>query len=73
MSNWHYRPCKKIDENGTPYYVVVEYFKNVCGKPMWTEDKCFPMGETREELIRDLEMMLEDCKRHKTLVERSRK
>lgn len=64
---WHYRPCKKIDKFGRPYYVVVEVYKNICGKRLWTEGACSPFGNSRKELIRDLEMMLEDCKRRRTM------
>jgi hypothetical protein len=28
----------------------------------WTDDPCVPYGETKEEAIKDLEMMLEDAK-----------
>lgn len=65
---WHYRPCRRKDLDGSYYYVVVEYYKVGRGtKPMWTELGCSPMGNSRKELIRDLEMMLADCKKRRTL------
>ena len=65
--SWYYRPCKRKYKDGTAYYVVVEFFPNVQGKPAWTKDAMSPYGESRKELIRDLEMMLEDCKRRRAL------
>lgn len=32
----------------------------------WTEDAVVPYGETKAELIRDLERMLKDAKRYRT-------
>lgn len=65
---WHYRPCKRKDKSGDYYFCVVEFFpKCVNGKDLWTRDAIKPVAYTRQELIKDLEMMLKDCKHYKTL------
>lgn len=66
---WSYRLRKRMF-NGTPWFDVVEYY--VSGKSKgWTQDGMAPGGETRDEVINCLEMMLADVKGSKVLVERA--
>ena len=58
---WHYIPIKKYVGKNIYYYVVGERYSG-CG----IASDIAPMGMTKKELIRDLEMMLEDVKRYKT-------
>lgn len=63
---WHYRASKrKIPGTNEICYGVIEYYQK-CG---WSENYEKPFGATKKELIRDLEMMLEDVKKYKTLDE----
>lgn len=65
---WSYRIRKRI-LNGEPWFDVVEFI--VMGKSRgWTENGMAPGGETRAEVIRCLEMMLQDVKKSKTLVDK---
>lgn len=67
---WHYRAGRLIQADGSSYYVVIEWYKGgwyMEGKRMsagWT-GAIKPGGDTKQELIEDLEMMLADVKRHK--------
>lgn len=63
--SWHYQIRKRL--NGT--YDIVENF----GKYGYTVDGMSPYGDTRAEIIRCLEMMLNDAKHFRTLVEKEQK
>ena len=68
--SWYYRPSKrKCKLTGEVYWGVVEYYSSGYS----TSELSTPRGSTKAELIRDLEMMLEDCKRRKTLDETKEK
>jgi hypothetical protein len=61
---WHYRVSKRKDPlTGKAYFGIVEYF---APNGIWTEEHVKPFGNTRKELIQDLETMLSDAKRHRT-------
>ncbi len=61
---WHYIPVRYKSEDGTWVYTVQEFY----GKFLHTADKhgISAMGESKKELIRDLEMMLNDLKKRPT-------
>ena len=61
---WRYIPVRYKCEDGTWVYTVQEFY----GKSLYTADMhgIAAMGESRKELIRDLEMMLKDLKKHPT-------
>lgn len=64
MGTWHYqiqefRYTDGLDVTRT-YYQIIEVYSSGAQ----TENGIAPMGETPEELIKDLEHMLEDAKKH---------
>jgi len=65
--SWHYRIRKRIIEWEAVFDIVEMY-----GGPnkMWTENGMRPFGNTRKELIRDLERMLADAKKYPVLYDR---
>lgn len=65
--SWRYRIRKRIID-GEPWYDVVEFYES--RHPSWTQDSIAPGGETRDEVIRCLEMMLKDCKATKTFTDK---
>lgn len=64
--SWHYRIRKRTDK-GQDWYDIVEYYTYPRG---WTKESRAPGGETRAELISELEMMLADAKKYRTVVEK---
>ena len=69
--NWHYISTKITRKDGSVYWCVKEYYpKDDRLGAGWSEKPEIPYGESKKGLIRDLEMMLEDCKKHKTLEEK---
>lgn len=69
---WHYQIFKCIPKEGVPYYCIKEIYKNLegRGKHGWSAGPQTPIGESKDELITILEMMLHDAKKHRTKVER---
>jgi len=63
---WHYSICKRKNSDGSFRYVIVEDFGNEYGH---TVDDISPYGETKEELISTLEIMLEDAKNYPIIEE----
>ena len=63
--SWHYQARRRTDK-GQHWYEVIEVYSDV-GQ---TECSVKPGGETRAELIADLEQMLADVKRYRTIVEK---
>jgi len=64
---WNYRIMKHSHRSGD-YYAIHECFMNSNGQAhSWTEDEITPSGETPEELIETLEMMLKDAKTYGAL------
>lgn len=56
--------------DGSDYYEVREFHRGVLspskyGWSSWTQNPVSASGETREEAIKDLEMMLADVKKYK--------
>lgn len=63
---WHYVAVREYDKATKEwYYSVGEKYPRFGIVP-----ECMPSGSSRKELIRDLEMMLEDVKRYRTEVVR---
>ena len=66
---WHYQPVYTIREtsSGNPIkeYTICEVYLDADDKlELWTEShEINPFGESVEELLTDLEMMSNDCKR----------
>ena len=63
--SWYYR-TRRRKLNGKWFYDVVEYFK----PKSWTKDSIAPCGDTKKELIKCLEMMLDDVKKIRTLTDK---
>lgn len=63
---WSYRARKRTDK-GEVWYDVVEYYTDPRG---WTRNGIAPGGETKEELILELEMILKDVKAHRVLIDK---
>jgi len=67
----HHYQARRRTQNGQPYYDVIEvYRKSVYGAAGQTVDGVLAGGETKAELIADLERMLADVKRYRTIVEK---
>lgn len=65
--SWHYQ-VRKYTSGKETWYDIVEVYTSPRG---WTRKGIKPMGESREEVIRCLEMMLYDAKKYKTLVDKA--
>lgn len=64
--SWNYRIMKHSHKSGD-YYAIHECFMDNGVVTSWTEDEIAPLGETVEELIETLEMMLKDAKKNEVL------
>ena len=63
--SWHYQArCRTY--KGRPYYEVIEVYKRI--GPI--VDAVTPGGETKAELVAELERMLADVQRYRTRVEK---
>lgn len=63
MTTWRYQATHHT-VNGEDVYEVREVYAGLAtdGSLSWTEDAIAPVGETRQELVKCLEMMLADVK-----------
>lgn len=63
MTTWRYQPVYTEDPDGARTYSLCEVYLDDAGKlEMWTEEKRMtPTGETAQDLIGDLIMMLSDA------------
>ena len=57
--SWHYQ-IKEFENKGQKYYQMIEVYSG----PYGTSGPITPVGETPSELIRDLEMMLNDARKY---------
>ena len=70
--SWHYRIRKRIIE-GEPWFDIVEWYgPKQERKGTWTKGCISPGNETKEGLIRDLEMMLADAKKHSMFTDKEK-
>ena len=58
--SWHYQ-IRKRTQNDRDVFDIIERYVNPDG---WTAREIAPCGETAEELVCDLEMMLNDARKH---------
>jgi hypothetical protein len=65
MAHWEYRPFKHLLDGS---YSIVEFYEFEDGHDAHT-GPCRPGGDTKEELISDLEMMLKDARERPVLLE----
>jgi len=65
MGRWNYRVARGTDSlSGSDYYVIKEAYYDEAGKiDGLSQEICFPMGESLEELRCDLKMMLRALKK----------
>lgn len=63
--SWHYQ-VRERTLDGKKWYDVVECYEDFNG---WTESSMSPCGESKEEVIKLLEMMLSDAKHYPVLEE----
>lgn len=64
--SWRFGLTVRKLPDGRDYYEVRELFEGPKGVwASWTEHPVPAQGESRAEVIRELEMMLEDCKKFK--------
>lgn len=62
MSTWHYQIGMKKQPNNQPEYGVIEVYKDDSGKIQFTtREYQTPYGETPEEVVEGLQMMLKDA------------
>jgi hypothetical protein len=66
---WHYKAGRFKNPDGSYHYQVIEWYvpdhsTDEAGMDVGWTDAITPSGDTKQELIRDLEMMLEDVKHH---------
>jgi hypothetical protein len=67
IMSWHYRIRKrKAPENKKYIFDIVEFY----GKRSWTVQGIKPYGDTKEELIQELERMLSDAKKYPVLYDK---
>ena len=66
MNSWHYAIIKHDSSKNKKlhYYAIHEVYRNPL---MYSEKESAPYGETREEIIKDLENMLHDAKKYPVL------
>ncbi len=69
--SWHYRIRKKV-YNGEPWYDIVEFYNLPKGEKAWTESGMSPGGSSRKEAIRNLQQMLVDARKYKTLIDKEK-
>ncbi len=62
--SWHYQIRKRVDQGEEWFDIVEVYGPAHLG---WSEDSARPEGGTREEVIKTLEMMLDDAKKYPVL------
>lgn len=68
---WNYRIIKKqILDTDEDYYYLSEVFYQKNGSPMAYCDETIATGESKEEVIEVLEMMLKDAKRFPVIDEK---
>ena len=71
VMSWHHYQARRRTQGGQHYYDVIEvYRESVCGPAGRTVDGVLAGGGTKAELIADLERMLSDVKRYRTIVEK---
>jgi len=76
---WYYRICKRhrmVLGTKQFYYCIVEYYPKVERKDgrmasLWSDEPEWPVGDTKEELIECLKMMLKDAQRYPVLVQKN--
>jgi hypothetical protein len=61
--SWHYRLRKRSDQ-GEVYYDIVEYYPDL---DSWTENSITPIAESRDHMIRVLDMMRDDVLKYPLL------
>ena len=67
--SWNYRIMKKYDPHmEEDFYVLTEVFYEKDGTLMAYSEKEEIMGQDPDEIIRVLEMMLEDAKKDRTIL-----
>jgi hypothetical protein len=68
---WNYRIIKKRDkELKEDHYFLAEVYYENNGSPMAYTDNDFICGNTKDEIIDVLEMMIKDAKKHPVLSEK---
>jgi len=58
--SWHYQIRKRVIDKEEVFDIVERY----SNPDVWTVEGMKPVGDTKEEIIRDLEMMLADAKKY---------
>ena len=61
--SWHYQVRKRTDK-GQDIFDIVEVYRQPAG---WTEGSVHAQGETKDEVIHELEMMLADARQYPVL------
>lgn len=64
--SWHYQIRKRVIDK-EEVFDIVERYSNPDG---WTVEGMKPVGDTKEEIIRDIEMMLADAKKYPVMEEK---
>lgn len=64
---WHYQVTKRKLPDGTYWFEIREAYREGNEFIGWTENPITPDGESLEEVIKVLNMMLEDAKRFEVL------
>ena len=63
---WHYQIRRRVI-NGEKEFDIVENYDTIGA---WTECGVSPIGNTKKELLVDLERMLEDAKKYPVLIQK---
>ena len=65
--NWNYRVIKYDDADEVFFQIHEVYYNEDNEIEAYTEEPMVPFGETQEELIAELEMMINDAKKYPAL------
>ena len=68
---WRYGVRKRIMPDKTLWFDVVEVYVDGSERS-WTRDSITPGGESKALLIKELEMMLKDCKKARPFTDPSK-
>lgn len=60
MTTWRYQLMKKVHPTGEVWYGVHEYYEEEDGKDAWTLEPVRIVGESPEEIIEELKVILLD-------------
>lgn len=61
---WHYQLMRHKDPDGDIWYGIHEYYTNIEGGPMYSANPVPVLGDTPEEVEKQLHMILNDLRNY---------